>query len=250
MSTLLIGIDDTDIKGSPGTGRQARELSYILVERGWTCTGVTRHQLYFHPDVPYTSNNSSACIGLTGDVETPADIFEFACNYIKNRAPEGSDPGVCVTTIDCVPDNIIEFGHRTTNSIVTQSEARQLGAASNFLHAGLGGTNDGMIGSLAAVGLRAGGNDGRFVEVGRIREFSGIAQVCALLDAGIDAVQAVDGETVDDNDMIDTLDWVRPRLLMGRPILVVRRSENSDAKWVVDDDRKKHRKANGLMVGR
>jgi hypothetical protein len=69
-----IGIDDTDVIGTPGTGRCARRIAAIL---STTCAiiGVTRHQLFVSPAVPYTSHNSRghplelAGVGLaaTGD---------------------------------------------------------------------------------------------------------------------------------------------------------------------------------------
>ena len=43
-----------------GTGRLVRELCYRLPE-AYTLVGIVRHQLPRLDDIPYTSNNSSAC---------------------------------------------------------------------------------------------------------------------------------------------------------------------------------------------
>jgi hypothetical protein len=43
MSILYIGLDDTDILDSPGTGRLARDIAAGLAER-WPVMGITRHQ--------------------------------------------------------------------------------------------------------------------------------------------------------------------------------------------------------------
>jgi hypothetical protein len=71
--TLLIAIDDTDNAESIGTGRLSRMLAEELTKQGMIRqTSVTRHQLLVHPDIPYTSHNSSACIEgipINGDLQ-------------------------------------------------------------------------------------------------------------------------------------------------------------------------------------
>ena len=66
---IYVGIDDTDIVGSPGTNQLARLIVRRLgsVARGAV---ICRHQLFFDPRVPYTSGNGSASIQLPrgGDV--------------------------------------------------------------------------------------------------------------------------------------------------------------------------------------
>lgn len=53
----LIGIDDTDNLESRGTGFRARQLLQRLAEAGFARPlGITRHQLYVHSDIPYTSH--------------------------------------------------------------------------------------------------------------------------------------------------------------------------------------------------
>jgi len=71
---IYVGIDDTDIVGSPGTNQLAR---VIVGKLGSLAAGaiVCRHQLFFDPRVPYTSGNGSASIQLPrgGDVPPPRD---------------------------------------------------------------------------------------------------------------------------------------------------------------------------------
>ncbi len=53
----LIGIDDTDNLESRGTGFRARQLAQQLQQRGLArLRGVTRHQLFVSPEIPYTSH--------------------------------------------------------------------------------------------------------------------------------------------------------------------------------------------------
>jgi tRNA(Ile2) C34 agmatinyltransferase TiaS len=64
-----------------------------------------------------------------------------------------------------VPHEVIRFGVRCQYEVVTQDEARELAKRSGLPLAGLGGTEDGVIGAMAAVGLAASYNDGRVVQI-------------------------------------------------------------------------------------
>ena len=262
----LIGLDDTDMPGTRGTGRLARMLTGELAERlvgaqqptppkrllrlrrpdavPLQPCGVTRHQLLVHPDIPYTSHNSCACIAAEGEIAGARELFEWMGRFVGERSPEGSDPGVCMVRTDRVNRRIVDFGRRAQQEVVRLSEARKLGSEEGLLHAGLGGTEDGMIGALAAVGLRAGGEDGRFIELGGIREFHGKARVQSLLDAGIDAVDAGENDPPAPDDWVETFGWVRPRLQGGRAVLAVTRSTGNGATWMVADRRERDRKVN------
>ncbi|MDH4137659.1 MAG: ABC transporter substrate-binding protein, partial [Anaerolineae bacterium] len=129
----------------------------------------------------------------------------------------GSDPGLCVAY--AVPAAITEFGQRAQRQLVTQDEARALATAHDVPLLGLGGDESGIIGALAAVGLAASGEDGRYVLVGRSRELSGLQPVSTLLAAGISAVQTLDAQPVA-SGLVQT-HKLRPARRGGRPIAVV-----------------------------
>lgn len=129
----------------------------------------------------------------------------------------GSDPGLCVA--HAVPAAVTEFGRRAQYELVFQDDARSLAAKHGLLLQGLGGDEDGVIGALAAVGLAATGEDGRYVLVGRTRELSGLQPVSALLAAGVVAVQTIEGHSVTEG-LVQT-DKLRPARRGGRPIAVV-----------------------------
>ena len=58
---------------------------------------------------------------------------------------------------------------------------------------GLGGTNGGVIGAVAGIGLASLGNDGRFLLKGKNRELGGIRSVSEIINAGIDQVVTPQG---------------------------------------------------------
>lgn len=214
---LLIGLDDTDNLESRGTGHLARQIASALAV-DHTVLGVTRHQLLVDPRVPCTRNNSCAAITVdaNGDLD-PRCLLEQVERLMLDDFQPGSDPGLCVA--HRVPTPITEFGRRVQQQLVNQDEARALAAAHNILLLGLGGSEDGIIGALAAVGLAASGEDGRYVLAGRSREMTGLQPVSELLAAGIAAVQTTDGRPVL-SGLVQT-DRLRPARRGHRPIAVV-----------------------------
>jgi tRNA(Ile2) C34 agmatinyltransferase TiaS len=214
---LFLGLDDTDILDSRGTGHLARSIAGELAA-DHVLLGVIRHQLLRDPRVPCTKNNSSAAIVLDGDAAIdPASLLERVRRIMQDNFQPGSDPGLCLAT--SVPAAITDFGRRTQHELVTQAEARALASTHGLPLLGLGGDEDGVIGALAAVGLAAGGEDGRYVLVGRCRELNGLQPVQALLAAGIAAVQTLDGRPVTDG-LVST-DKLRPARRGSRPIAFV-----------------------------
>jgi tRNA(Ile2) C34 agmatinyltransferase TiaS len=230
---LFIGLDDTDNLESRGTGHLARQIAAALAA-DYAVLGVTRHQLLVDPRVPCTKNNSCATITLNertngqgnGDgyrdpkaaAETGVDtLLERVTTLMLADFQPGSDPGLCVAW--AIPPAVTDFGWRAQRQLVSQAEARALAAEHGLALRGLGGTEDGVIGALAAVGLAACGEDGRYVLVGRSRELSGLQPVSALLAAGIIAVQTADGQPVTDGLVLT--DKLRPARRGNGPIAVV-----------------------------
>jgi hypothetical protein len=217
-AVIYIGMDDTDIKGSRGTGRLARQIAEALSAR-YRVLGITRHQLLFDPRVPYTSKNSSAAIHVDADGEVNLDaLADDVQRLMLDDWYEGSDPGLCVARV--VSPAMSEFGRQAKTTLVCQGDARALAAREACVLRGLGGTCDGVIGALAAVGLAASGEDGRFVQVGSSRELQGVQSVPSILACGISEVRTLDGARLDAG-AIDTGGKLRPAFREGRAILFV-----------------------------
>ncbi len=223
----LLAIDDTDALGrKPGTGRLARMLAdEIARECGLERLGVVRQQLLVDPAVPYTSHNSPACIVLSGRLGGDAvdALFARGCAWLTERHAPGSDPGLCLIREEDVPDDVVAFGHRAATVVLKKSDALDLARAQGIRLAELGGTGDGVIGALAAVGLTAEGTAGRFIELGDgLRELPDPVVASELRARGIVVVCAArDAELVPDDAPISSGDWVRPRLVGGRAVLFV-----------------------------
>lgn len=213
---LIIGLDDTDMLDTRGTGHLARAIADELA-KAYPLLGVTRHQLLVHPDIPCTKNNSCAGILLDAPAADAQRVLERVEALMLADFIQGSDPGLCVAAD--VPPALTDFGRRVQREIVTRADARDLAATCGIPLRGLGGDESGIIGALAAVGLAACGEDGRYVQIGRLRDLGGLQPVAAILEAGIAAVRTRDEQAVLEG-LIDT-DRLRPARRGGQPVAVV-----------------------------
>jgi hypothetical protein len=194
--------------------------------------GVTRHQFLKDPRIPYTSHNSGACVGVWAD----GDLAEvtFAFDFVSDRAAEGSDPGVCIAVAEEVEEAVQAFGREAMCRVVEMFEATDLAARSGLSLRGLGGKDLGVIGALGSVGLRASGNDGRFIELAGLRDLPERVEVDRVMGLGI-RLSGVEGKgDPARQDGFETLGWVRPRLEAGQAVLPVEWSEARDA-WIPVD---------------
>ena len=241
---IYFGFDDTDTADSDrGTGKLARWFEKELPEscRLW---GVVRQQLLLDPSIPYTTHNSSACaIVECSNSLSINDLISRAIRHVERHFIHGSDPGLCITSQDNPAlSKLIDFGRACASRIVTQKEALQAAMGSHL--SGHGGSNDGIIGAAAGVGLTAQGWGGRFIEFGRLRDFPEEVRVSDLEGSGI-AVVSIDRDArlPAFEDFIDTKGWLRPRLWGGRPVLpVIPRDSNL---WETVEERKREKRQKG-----
>jgi hypothetical protein len=219
----LVSIDDTDNLESRGTGHRARMLGARLAAAGLgRVAGITRHQLYVHPSIPYTSHNSAACLDVEATAATHvADLQRFCRDFLAAESAEGSDAGLCVARFDAVTDDVMEFGRDAKRRVLTRAAAHELAAARGLHLEGVTGQLIGVIGALAAVGLRRAGHDGRFLWLEGVRELTGTWTAGALLaSTGIDSVESIDGTPLDHGATVTVDPWPRPVLLHGRAVLL------------------------------
>jgi tRNA(Ile2) C34 agmatinyltransferase TiaS len=219
---VYVGFDDTDnIDADRGTGKLARWFENELPE-DCILEGVVRQQLLVDERIPYTSHNSSACVIVDApDPSCVALLIERAAEHVERHSLEGSDPGLCVAYgDDTVLAGLVAFGRDCTARIATQREALKAASASHL--SGHGGTNDGIIGAAAAVGLTVSGWSGRFIEYGKLRRLSDPIRVSELERSNIVVVSGDrDARVPAPEDLVYTKGWLRPRLWGRRAVLLV-----------------------------
>lgn len=222
---IFVGIDDTDTLDSPGTNQLAKSL-VARVAGSHHCRFILRHQLFFDPRVPYTSKNGSASIWLDplpGANVRVGDLIAILRDEMRSHFVPGSDPGLCVTEV--VPEDVTNFGHRCQRELIDQRDARSLAARHSIHLEGLGGTEGGVIGALAAVGLAAGRNDGRVVVHGTWPDkLTGPQPIAVIHARGIEVREAASFAVVDQG-VIDIGKKLRPNFRDGRVVLFVERAD-------------------------
>lgn len=223
---VLVGIDDTDNLTSRGTGYRARHLGRSLHEAELgEVVGITRHQLLVHPDIPYTSHNSSACLRvrpLSSDLEP---LIAFCRDFLLRESAPGSDAGLCVAPVSRIGAAVEGFGRMAKEVVLDQSGARELAEDAGVFLEGLTGDRGGVIGALAAMGLHKAGNDGRYLWLPGLREAAGSSLGVKTIkrNFGIGEVRSLDTRvTLPDEAVIELGEWPRPVLLDGMPVLLVK----------------------------
>lgn len=232
---ILISIDDTDDIDSRGTGEIAELIAAGIDANGWgTCGPVTRHQLLIHPDIPYTSHNSSMCF----PADISGDMLDTVTNYCRATLGEESaptsDPGLCVIVPERLkhPEALIEYGCRAKTTVITKEEAYRMASAHDIHLSEHGGTGQGVIGALAGAGLRLSGNDGRFKGKFRIPSRHGIATVREIVRFGIDVVQTPEKRVLAEDEAVFVGEWVKLVLIDRKTVLLVVSTEaGAGAAW-------------------
>jgi hypothetical protein len=215
---ILVGIDDTDVRGSRGTNQIARFLC-ATVGADLRCVRIVRHQLLDDPRVPYTSHNGSASIALEPIRPVPlAHLIARLRQALRACFVAGSDPGLCVA--EEVPPAVVDFGRLCQSELVTRERAREVAAAAGLHLEGLGGTEDGVIGALGAVGLAITDDDGRVVQLGGWPDDLHGLQPIDRLDRREVAVRLSTGAPIRDG-WIDVGKKLRPNRRGGATVLVV-----------------------------
>lgn len=219
--SLLIALDDTDMPGTPGTGRLARSIAAAIAVR-FPIMGITRHQLLVDPAIPYTSHNSSAVISVEAGIEALGSLAGLARGLVLDGFAEGADPGLAAADAGAVPSAVVAFGLDAKRRVLTQTQALALARNTGVLLEPLGGTGGGVIGALAGIGLAATGSDGRYLELGSIRALGPEATVEGALAAGVAEVVTPDGQAVTAGRLVcDHGKGPKPAVIRGRPVLFV-----------------------------
>ncbi len=228
---IFLGLDDTDILGSPGTNQIAMALAVKLKEIRIETTMILRHQLWYDSCVPYTSKNGSASMQL--ECKVPIDfqtLAGFCKDFLLSHFVEGSDPGLCLATEDQAK-SLISHGWRTTGEWVNPSEAIEKAKVSGCLLWSIAGRDHGIVGALAAVGLAASGEQGRVVfHQNGYGEIRGLISVEKLLEFGVLVIEE-SSQMLVSNGVVDLVKKLRPNIRKQKVVLYVEKGQEINS-WV------------------
>jgi tRNA(Ile2) C34 agmatinyltransferase TiaS len=215
---IYVGLDDTDRPDAPGTNQLAKALAAELVDH-YRCVFLLRHQLLHDERIACTRHNSAATLCLVPHREHQQHtLVALMRSFIQRRAAVGSNPGFCLTA--AVPPAVRAFGRRCQSQVVSRTDARQLASTCCVHVEGLGGTEDGIIGALAAVGLAASGSDGRIVLIEGRDDLTGVQSVDQLRSRGVQC-RRLDSGRVIGQGCVDVGKHLRPNYRQHRAVLFV-----------------------------
>lgn len=206
MNRYLLSFDDTDELNMPGTGHLLDSFLQTLPAK---CSFISRHQLFVHADVPYTSHNSAMCAQIDGQLAAE-ELITRAAAYLEQRSAPGADPGLCVAAWQTMMQRelLVLWGYWAKREVLTKEDAYALAQQCGVHLSEHGGTGQGVVGALAAVGLRLAGQDGRIKGKRQLEQSSltvrellcntGFDRVCAYGqgELPLDAVVCLNGQPV------------------------------------------------------
>lgn len=233
MKTFVC-IDDTDNLETKGTGALASMMIEQIEKNGWgKCSYITRHQLYFHPDIPYTSHNSAMCFEISHYAEIFHELKKFAVEFLEKETAEGSDPGLCIADYDKITDakKLMEYGRRAKKEILSKDIAYNTAKELGVYLSEHGGTGGGVIGALAGVGLRLTGNDGRIK--GKIYfpiPGSKLTVRQIIENSDIDKVQSLEGMILENHETVRLGEKIKAVYLDYSKVLLVYPALNEKTK--------------------
>jgi hypothetical protein len=229
----FIGLDDTDNKESRGTGFKSRQLGKLIDENKLgDVLSISRHQLFVHNKIAYTSQNSSAC--LVVDTEKHEELKELCVDYLNSVAEVGSDAGLCFANENQISEEVLNWGNRAKKEVLYKSDAYSLAKTNNIFLEGYTGEMIGVIGALAAVGLRKGGNDGRniWLKGTELRDLKGVYKAGELKQIiNIQEIITKDSKPVCDEDRIEVGEWLRPPIITNKNTIIVEQGNNENYEW-------------------
>lgn len=230
---FIIGIDDTDVEGAPGTGMLVRVLAAHVGAGGWGVSlGVTRHELMRSDKIKDTGHNYCYALAVETD-RSVLDLEDDLVAYLRQAAAKGSDPGIAVLSRHADLPHVLAFGRRCQTEVMRLDWAQTFADEANVALRSLGRDRRGAIGALAAAGLRAGGNDGRFIDLRGIRDIEGHVTAGQMRErTAIDLIVDEAGEPLDRDDRVETSGRIRPRLEGGRSVVRCSRSPEDRRLWL------------------
>ena len=241
MKAWLICIDDTDDIGTKGTGEIAEEIAAKLAPKSHmdgqqnVRRFVTRHQLFVHPDIPYTSHNSAMCFQVETDLDFN-EIKAICIAHLQQESAAASDPGLAILDLasDYDINRLIAFGQQSKIAVKTKEQAYKLAAELGVDLSEHGGTGQGVIGALAGLGLRLSGHDGRVKgQLTLDAEFDGsksiqlsVAQV--LAQTGLQMVISTCGEVLSHEQLLNLKGKIKAVYIQHQFALLV---SNDSGEW-------------------
>lgn len=233
----LLGIDDTDSTESPQTADLAFNLGKHLEEQDLAkLIHLSCHHLYCDgsPDenMPFTT---ASCLSLEANQGSQREL-DLVCRemLLRDSAP-GSNAGYVLACWHQFDHEIVFWGKNAKRKRLKREDALQIARRCGLGAAGILGSGIGVIGALAAVGLRFEGNDGWINWMPGLQDLRGIyTQVQLAQFIRFDKIESQRHSHPALDDRILFNKPVKPLLVDGKVLLPVTPVRNNEEyHWAV-----------------
>lgn len=226
----FISIDDTDEIGYHlSTGAICENIREHIVHNYDAVTKpITRHQLFLHEAIPYTSHNSSMCFAAFLSKKERKNVTQFILDYVEKFSAPSSNPGVCIGTENEINDlnSLIQYGFDAKRKVLTKDDAYNIAKEQNLFLAGIKNTEEGIIGAAAGVALRAYGSDGRIK--GKIYINQELISANQLIkNEPVESIRLENGQSIEDNAMIIGKREIKMVYINHKSVLLVEKVEDN-----------------------
>ena len=191
---VYIGIDGagsaTETIAKEAAGRISEEFGLLIN------MGITSHQFFQDQSISFKENNTAMCFDFDLPIGSAARADEICWEIVHAACDSSADPGVCILTLRMEDDGLredvathagrerktkikeayrelIRFGQTAKRERVKLERALETAELfPEIILKGEGLAGRGRIGALACVGLRVGGDDGKFLGAYDMTQFS------------------------------------------------------------------------------
>jgi hypothetical protein len=229
---FLLGIDDTGSPGQAGTDATALALGLHLQAQGVArLTNISSHQLIPAEAIPGSSQNFASCLRLEGEGSVLREIDLAAREYLRHHSAAGSNPGFALAPWERLDQKITAWGKSCQSMEMDRQEAMTLARSNDIAIAGFTGSGSGVIGALAAIGLRYFGNDGWITWMPGLPTLHGEMTFSQVLQtATFDIIRSIHGRTPAFTDRIRLGEKVYPLLVEGKTVLLLEGTGRSNTR--------------------
>ena len=241
---FYLGIDDTGPPGKSGSRETALALGRHLQARKLSrLVHISAHALVPAGEVPDSSPTHAFCLTLEGEAQQLREIDMESRVYLMHNSAAGSNPGFALAPRERVSERILNWGKACQMFSLDRREALDLARSQGIITAGFTGSGIGVIGALAAVGLRSSGSDGWITWLPGLPDLKGVMTFSEILQIStFDYVKSLRGRTPDFRDRIQLGEQVMPLLYNDRTLLLLAPAPRSaDWEWTALDVRDKSR---------
>lgn len=233
---IYVALDDSRQLDGGKAGETVSLLGKYIEAKGWGRSAIpSRHRLYPNPATGCKKHNTARSLAADINEQYLNEFIDYACELIKSTGTRDSNAGLAIAVPELMetPNELIEYAYRVKEGLVNKNETLELATRPGLYVFELNGTGKGIIGALAAAGLRMTGNDGQFrgkLQVGTGEDY--IASVKEIVEQTfVEQVKSMDFENVSDIEFVRMGEKVKVVLLDDKYTLMVFPTELEHPKW-------------------